>query len=57
MAREERTLPIPSTQGPILLEANIAKRRSVRSYGPLGISLEEISQPMYLIPVGHPGER
>ena len=57
MAREERTLPDPRTEGPMSLEAALAERRSVRSIGPLEISLEEIRQRMYLVPVGHRGER
>jgi len=44
MDKEQRTLPKPRTDGPMSLETTIAQRRSVRRYGPVDLTLEEIGQ-------------
>ncbi|MBN1177880.1 MAG: SagB/ThcOx family dehydrogenase [Anaerolineae bacterium] len=43
----EITLPSPNLDGSVSLEAAIAARRSVRSYGPEELSLDEISQLLW----------
>lgn len=47
MDNPQRTLPEPRTEGPMSLEAAIAQRRSVRRYGPVNLTLEEIGQLLW----------
>ena len=47
MDKAQRTLPEPRTDGSMSLEAAIAKRRSVRRYGPLDLTLDEIGQLLW----------
>ena len=47
MKLEAITLPAPKTEGPMALEAAIAARRSVRTFEPYDVSLEEISQLLW----------
>ncbi len=48
MTKESRrALPEPRTDGPLSLEAAIARRRSVRRYRPDGLTLEEIGQLLW----------
>lgn len=42
-------LPPPRTDGPVSLEAAIAARRSVRSFTPQGLTLEEVSQLLWAL--------
>ena len=47
MDNPQRTLPEPRTDGPMSLETAIAQRRSVRRYGPMNLSLQEIGQLLW----------
>jgi SagB-type dehydrogenase family enzyme len=47
MTESQRTLPKPRTDGPVSVEAAIARRRSVRRYGPESLTLEEIGQLLW----------
>jgi SagB-type dehydrogenase family enzyme len=47
VAQETIQLPPPSTKGKVSLEETIAMRRSLRSFGDEGISLQEISQLLW----------
>lgn len=44
---DELVLPSPRLEGPVSLEAAIAARRSVRSYAPTELTLEEIGQLLW----------
>ena len=56
MTESQRTLPKPRTDGPVSVEAAIAKRRSVRRYGPESLTLDEIGQLLWAAQ-GITGER
>ncbi|MGD2148612.1 MAG: SagB/ThcOx family dehydrogenase [Anaerolineae bacterium] len=56
MTESQRTLPKPRTDGPVSVEAAIAKRRSVRRYGPENLTLDEIGQLLWAAQ-GITGER
>jgi SagB-type dehydrogenase family enzyme len=47
MTKTRRTLPEPRTDGPVSVEAAIARRRSVRDYTPVELTLEEIGQLLW----------
>jgi SagB-type dehydrogenase family enzyme len=47
MTESQRTLPKPRTDGPVSVEVAIAQRRSVRSYGPERLTLDEIGQLLW----------
>lgn len=46
-AEEVITLPAPRQQGPLSLEEALARRRSVREYGPRPLTWEEIGQLLW----------
>ncbi len=47
--REEIILPEPKTKGEMSLEESLSRRRSIRSFAPKELSLEEISQLLWAI--------
>jgi SagB-type dehydrogenase family enzyme len=47
MTESRRTLPKPRTDGPMSVEAAIARRRSVRRYGPESLTLEQLGQLLW----------
>jgi SagB-type dehydrogenase family enzyme len=56
MTESQRTLPKPRTDGPVSVEAAIARRRSVRRYGQESLTLDEIGQLLWAAQ-GITGER